>query len=143
MSRRGFTLLELATVVGILSLLAAITVGSYNAYLRQAHTQVVEPQLRTLGALLNGRANGPIAAAPSPPAVPAGRDAPWLPSPGFQSLGFTPGPSTRFQYEVEVPGPGGAAWRALARGDLDGDGRPSLFELRADSPDLRVVDGLE
>lgn len=64
-------------------------------------------------------------------------------SPGFDELGFFPCPFTRFQYEVVVPGPDGAAFVVLARGDLDGDGETSLYQLRSDSAEMSVERGIE
>ncbi|MCB9550190.1 MAG: prepilin-type N-terminal cleavage/methylation domain-containing protein [Myxococcales bacterium] len=143
MRRRGFTLFELASVLAILGALAAVTVVSLAGFVRAGQAEEVHIHLRTLAALQRAQPGGPVACAPSPPAVPAAMAVPWVGSEGFRTIGFSTGGPTRFQYSVEVPGPDGAAFVVRARGDLNGDGKTSLYELAADQAELRIVDGLE
>lgn len=140
---RGFTLLELATVIAILAIVSTATMTGYSGYIHRAYAQQAVLHVHTLAGLLSGMPGGPVACAPSPPAVPRGKPADWVSSEGFRTLRFAPGDRTRFQYEVAVPGPDGAAFAVRARGDLDGDGEASLYELVADVPGLRVTEGLE
>lgn len=139
----GFTVLELMTVVTILGILCAVTIASHSSYIRQARTSEAVLNVHSIMSLELGRPGGPVPCEASPPEVPRSDPALWEPSAGFREIGFSPGMKTRFQYEVEVPGPAGAALAVRARGDQDGDGEASLFELRADSPDLRVEGAVE
>lgn len=142
-SSGGFTVLELMAVVTILGILCAVALASYGVYIKQARTSEAVLNVHSIMSLELGRPGGPIACEASPAEVPGVRPALWEPSAGFRELGFSPGSDTRFQYEVVVPGPTGAALLVRARGDQDGDGEESLFELRSDSPDLRVEGEVE
>jgi len=133
--RPGFTLLEVATVLGLLSLLMSITVVSFQTYRKQARTSEAVANVHAISSLERGRPDGFVACEASPAEVPPGSEADWEPSEGFRELGFNPGRSTRFQYEVTLEG---GNFVVRARGDLDGDGETSLFELRSDDPDIRV-----
>jgi ribosomal protein S27E len=74
-----------------------------------------------------------LAAGPAPRSIP-GREPEAFPrDPNFEKLGFEPASRVRYQYEVVVDGdPKGANTpvRCVARGDLNGDGKASLFEVR-------------
>ncbi|MBU0554095.1 prepilin-type N-terminal cleavage/methylation domain-containing protein [Myxococcota bacterium] len=139
---RGFTLLELSTVLAILAVLSSLSILSYGGYVRLAKANAVEIQLRLIADMERARPGGPIPCAASPAQIPQGAPAPWIGSEGFRRLGFATG-QTDFQYEVQVPGPQGAAFVVLARGDLDGDGRASLYSLRADQAEIERVESLE
>lgn len=129
---KGFTLLELATVIAILGILAGAMVTGFSSHVRSARSQAAVQGLQSLADLLRSRPGPPIACAASPTVVPKGTVVKWVPSPGFKMLGWRPGGDTRFQFEVTVPGPKGAAFEVIARGDLDGDGQLSIFRLSAD-----------
>ena len=138
--RPGFTLIELAVVVGMLSILTGATVVAFSAYKR--HAQLAEPigNVHAIYSLQLAHPVGPIACAPSPSEVPRATTSSWESTGGFREIGFSPGELTRFQYEVVVDGD---AFVVRARGDLDGDGVTSLIELRSDQPDLRVEGAVE
>ena len=142
-SSPGFTLIELATVIAIISILAGLGLGAHQAFIRQARASEAELHVWSLAALQKGQPGGPVACAASPPTIPGATPTPWLPSAGFEALGFRPGTATRYQYEVLVPAPSGAAFLVRARGDLDGDGETSLFELAADEAQVRITRGAE
>jgi prepilin-type N-terminal cleavage/methylation domain-containing protein len=143
MRSRGFTLLELTAVLTILGLLVATGVHAYGLHVRSAQVNEVTLALHGIAQLQRARPGGPVACEATPAEVPRGVAAEWSPSPGFSTLGWSPGSHTRFQYEVLVPGPDGAAFVVRARGDLDGDGDASVYDLRADGHDLKVVRALE
>ena len=140
---KGFTMLEMTTVFVILSILCAMSLSLYTVYVRHAESSRAILDLRSIQSLLVGRPGGPVACEASPPEVPRGEPARWMPSEGFEALGFNPGVHTRFQYAVEILDPAQRSFVIRARGDLDGDGETSLYELRSDSPDIRVVAGNE
>jgi len=131
------------TVVTILGILCAVTITWYGTYIKQARATEAVVNVHAILALQQGRSGGPVSCEASPPEVPRIRPAPWEPSEGFRELGFSPGTDTRFQYEVELLDPDGTTFVVRARADQDGDGDASLFELRSDSPDLRVVGDAE
>ena len=140
---RAFTLLELTAVLTIIGLLVAASVGAYDRHIRAARTHEVMFQIVGLADRLAAQPGGPIPCAPSPPEVPGRVSAPWVPSEGFRALDWSPGDTTRYQYEVLVPGPDGAAFVVRARGDLDGDGVTSVFDLRSDDRNIHIVRGVE
>lgn len=131
----GFTLLEVATVLGLLSLMMSITVVAFQTYRKQARTSEAVANVHVIASLERGRPDGFVACEASPAEVPGGREVDWEPSEGFREIGFNPGASTRFQYEVTIEG---GTFVVRARGDLDDDGETSLFEVRSDDPDIRV-----
>lgn len=143
MRRAGFTLLELTAVLAILGVLLAVGVHGYGLHLRAARANEAVFALHGLADVLRARPGGPVACAKSPPEVPRGVPSAWTASEGFRELGWSPGRETYFQYEVLVPGPDRAAFVVRARGDLDGDGDTSVYDLRADSHDLKVVRATE
>ena len=140
---RAFTLLELAAVLAIIGLLVSVSVGTYDRHVRAARAQEAVFHLYALADRLAAQPGGPVACAASPPEVPRGGLGRWIPSAGFRALDWSPGPTTRYQYEVLVPGGEGPAFIVRARGDLDGDGLTSVLDLRSDERALRVVRGVE
>jgi hypothetical protein len=74
---------------------------------------------------------------PSPPE--GGTDAvpdEWKNAGGFEMIGFAPEGKVYYQYAVEV-GDNGQSFRATATGDLDGDGKPTVFFITDDSTDIK------
>ena len=141
--RSGFTLVELATVIGVLGILSVVTITSYSAFRRQAWTSEAVANVYAISSLEKGRVGGPIVCPPFPTEVPSASTLLWHPSAGFDQLGFSPGTETRFQYEVHIEDPGDGRFLVRARGDLDGDGETSLFELWSDEVDIRTERELE
>lgn len=145
-SRRGFTLLELSLVVGLIALLSGLAVHGYGSFRRQALVNEAYGNVQAIYALQAGRPGGPVACAASPEAVPALSAVPWRASECFGALGFRVEGETRFQYEVVVDDTEPASERhfvVIARGDLDGDGETSEIRLSSRRAELDVARPLE
>jgi hypothetical protein len=135
---RRFTPVEIAVGVALLGSVAAIAVPAFVRDLHASH--FVEPTdgLARLGAgavaYAEERGRFPDSAPLTPAAPPRGKkdvDPPgtWD-TPAWKALGFRPSPegvphAYAFAFEST-----GAACVARARGDLDGDGIASTFEIR-------------
>lgn len=138
MIARRFTPIELAIGACLFGSVAAVAVPTF---VREVHaSRLVEPTdgLARLGAsaVAYAEANGrfPESAPLTPAAPPRGKkevDPPgtWD-GPTWAALGFRPAPEGAphaYAFELESSG---TAFTARARGDLDGDGITSLFEIR-------------
>jgi prepilin-type N-terminal cleavage/methylation domain-containing protein len=128
---RGFTLLELTVVLTMIGVLLAVAIPAFAKYVRKTRTSEAMMNVATIVALersyyIDHRAYVPCPATPQ--AVPKGKDATWPGGEAWDRIGFHPESAVRYQYEVEVKVKDGA-FTARARGDLDGDGIASLFEL--------------
>lgn len=135
---RRFTPIELAIGASLLGCVAAVAVP---AFARELHaSRFVEPTegLARLGAaaLAFAEANGryPDSAPLTPSAPPRGTKEPAPPgtwdTPAWRTLDFQPvteGAPHAYAFSFESDG---ASFVAQARGDLDGDGVFSLFEIR-------------
>jgi hypothetical protein len=87
----------------------------------------------------------PPALPPTPSQVPCGAEpVPWPQSaaPGWRALGFSPTDPVRYSYEY-APDPDGKSFTVRARGDLNCDGKTSLFEARSGQLLLHIEDELE
>jgi len=137
---RRFTPVELAVGVALTGSLLAVAIP---AFFRELHaSRFVEPTdgLVRLGeaavAYAETNQRFPDSAPLTPAAPPRGRkeaDAPgtWD-TPAWQALSFRPSPDGvphAYAFSFESTG-GGTAFLAQARGDLDGDGILSTFEVR-------------
>lgn len=80
-----------------------------------------------------------VPAGPQPPDVPRGRAVTFPEDPAFQQLGFAPGAEVRYQYEVQVleSPTGEPEVRCIARGDLDGDGKVSVYTVGLDANGMK------
>lgn len=137
---RRFTPVELAIGVAILGSLLAVAVPAFSRDLHASH--FVEPTdgLARLGAsaVAYCEANGhfPESAPLTPSAPPRGKKEADPPGtwdgPTWRALGFRPsaeGVPHLYAFSFESTA-GGAGFVAQARGDLDGDGVLSTFEIR-------------
>jgi prepilin-type N-terminal cleavage/methylation domain-containing protein len=155
-SRAGFTLIELMVVVGILGVLSAIAVPSFIAIVRRsktAETAVVlnamfksaasyyasERAAQSQTATLAGHCTINDAG-PSPDSASAYKQ-PFVADPNFTAIGFTIADQVYYSYTIWAHGTAGCDHPANsdtlytfeAKGDLDGDGITSRFELAAGS----------
>lgn len=136
-SRAGFTLIELAFVVGIIGILASIAIPNFTIYQRQAKATEAMIALETIVHLEQVailETGDSIACEPQPEAIPTDK-VHFEPTEAWQNLGFVLQGRTRYQYEVERPEP--RRFVAIARGDLNGDGVISTY--RIDSRTLELT----
>jgi prepilin-type N-terminal cleavage/methylation domain-containing protein len=138
---RGFTLLELICVLALMGALSAVGLNAATSWLRMGYAEEVRLNLHTLSDLVRGQP-GALQACAAHPAQPPTGPVPWQRTSCFDRLGFRL-ESTRFQYEIAVPGPDGADFVVRARADFDADGKPSLYELPSNRNDIVVREGLE
>ncbi len=146
---RRFTPLELAVFVALLGSLLAVGVP---AFLRDLHaSRFVEPTegLARIGAAAVAAANVsqrfPEGAPITPKTPPRGKkeaDPPgtWE-TPAWQALAFRPsaeGVPHAYSFSFENTA-NGNAFVAQARGDLDGDGTFSTFEIRGSRVDQKAI----
>ncbi len=77
-----------------------------------------------------------VTAGPTPKEIPRGGKAvPFPEDEAFHRIGFEPGESVRFQYQVLVQESpvGEPEVSCIARGDFNGDGQNSVYRVRLDS----------
>ncbi len=153
-ARRGHGVAILALV---LAPLTAVTLGMQLTELRnsaaqfQAQAPTLEARVnvkllvRAIEALQAKSGKLPAALPLTPAQVPCGAapvawpaDAPQ----GWAALGFPPTATLRYAYEY-APDPDGKGFAVRARGDLNCDGRTSLFEGRPGQLTLRVENEFE
>ncbi|MEM7604822.1 MAG: hypothetical protein AAF411_05640 [Myxococcota bacterium] len=134
---RKFIMLAVAGVMSIGCCLltgigAAVGIPAFVNYVKRSKTTEASAMVRQLAELSESHylATGSLPSRAGPlPAVPSQDKfmVDWAADPVFRAIGFDAGGPVYYSYSIEPTGPGTIAIRA--RGDLDGDGVQSLFEL--------------
>lgn len=130
MKKRGFTLLELCFVVGLIGILASIALPNYSIYRHRARATEAIVALESIAYLQRVRVleiGESIACEARPAEVPSAEGAKFEQTDAWKDLGFAMQGEVRFQYEAVKKGDKG--FTAIARGDLDGDGELSEYTL--------------
>jgi prepilin-type N-terminal cleavage/methylation domain-containing protein len=160
---RAFTLIELMITVSIIGILAALALPAFKSYANRAKTAEVPPNLNAMfqgaasyyagdwgakgmgAGVASGCTIGDAAASPMTPGKDKRR---FTGDPNFNAIHFTIADFVYFSYSVgsaDVNGAcghgksSGTLFTFYASGDLNGDGRPSLFQLAAGSDDKNVL----
>jgi len=144
MTRRGFSLIELAMVLSVIGLLVTLSVPGYRSMVlrpraaeaRMGVQGIADAQLRYF------RDHGQFVACPSmPAATPRGTLAAFdAKAPGWKALAVSMEGRVRYRYEVVLDG---KSFKVVAHGDLDADGQESTYTLRGEDLELVVEDELE
>lgn len=137
MHRRGFTLVELAFVLAVMSLLVAASVPGYHQVLLHARANEARSMLSALHHIVSiyQRDHGEVLeCAPSPSEAVPTVAVPFVARPCWKALGFSVDGPVRYRYQVKRAGSG---FEVIAEGDLNGDSVTSKFTLS--SQDLRVT----
>ncbi len=131
MKRRGFTLIELAFVLAIITFLAAVTIPGYHLVWLRVQASEARNMLTALSHAESTwrRDHGAYleCVAGSDEDVPKVARA-LAPRACWKALGLSTSERSRFRYQVKLTPTG---FEAIAEGDLDADGVTSRFTLQS------------
>jgi prepilin-type N-terminal cleavage/methylation domain-containing protein len=137
MHRRGFTLVELAFVLTVMSVLVAVSVPGYHQVMLQARASEARAMLSALHHTVSvyQRDHAEVLECLPLPDEPVPTTAVrFVARPCWKALGFTIDGLVRYRYQVKR---GATGFEVIAEGDLNGDSVTSSFTLS--SRDLRVT----
>ena len=135
--RRGFSLLELAAVLTIISLLVSLALPAYSHLVFRAREAEAFVQLETIAYLQEVRVlemGAPIPCPKNPSVMPGRSPGRFEAHPAWADIGLIVTGPVFFQYQVELDGDDHFVVRAA--GDPDGDGLITKFSLHSKNMDL-------
>jgi len=102
--RRGFSLIELTVVVAIIGALTALAIPSFQRYQLRAKASEAVTNLKAIATAEESHYSefGTYVSvpAPVPASLPGNARQPWPSGSAFDDLGWGPGGSVHFQYQV-------------------------------------------
>ena len=140
---RGFTLLELAAVLGIIGLLSTIATPVLIIAVRRAHSAEARALVEAIAdaELAYWRDHGKyLACPPSPDRMPVATPSSWTGGPEWKQLGFRAAGPVHYEYRVDLEAD---SFKVVAVGDLDGNTKTAKFSLDGKTLELTVTDELE